>query len=407
MPNKYPMKYAVWYPTPNSVECSWWEMRLSAAETLNLFRHEVEYFTQSTVPDLSGSWAKRIAVIRFESIRTNLTEHWHTDMLDNVDLSNFDLVIVYSTEPMMQPWQYVVSNAQEQLKTDKIVWFIGGCSSDNVPPTEQNFYFQNSFFSMVSSVNENLNHIHKNKRPYHFDCLFGTDKPNRLYLLYKLFLSGLSNGCLINVQPATNCIDYQEFNLRCKEFIDQYGFINDYSSEGLIGLEEPVIREFKERAKTPHERYSARCVPHDIFGQVSMSSIVPWTIYQNSWYSVVCETQFTGPSMMFFTEKTAKCFFGRRIFLMCNTYRSLHHLREMGYKTFHGDYIDESYDEEPDDYRRWEMVYQQMLALTQRDPNEVQKGLLSTLDHNQQVITQYARKSLSNIQDIIFHHLEC
>ncbi len=46
----------------------------------------------------------------------------------------------------------------------------------------------------------------------------------------------------------------------------------------------------------------------------SVSGLVPWEIYNRTWFSVVCETLGQGRTFLS-AEKTAKCFQARRLFV--------------------------------------------------------------------------------------------
>jgi hypothetical protein len=90
----------------------------------------------------------------------------------------------------------------------------------------------------------------------------------------------------------------------------------------------------------------------------SVSGLVPWEIYNRTWFSVVCET--LGKDRVFLSaEKTAKCFQARRLFVVFAIQGFLQQYRDWGFETF-GDVIDESYDAEPDDVVRWSQAFEQV-----------------------------------------------
>ena len=55
--------------------------------------------------------------------------------------------------------------------------------------------------------------------------------------------------------------------------------------------------------------------------------------------------------------------------------------RDLGFKTF-SPVIDESYDDEPDLYKRFAMILDSMNELTKMDTKEVLEKLAPTLQHN-------------------------
>ena len=67
-------------------------------------------------------------------------------------------------------------------------------------------------------------------------------------------------------------------------------------------------------------------------------------------------------------------------------------LREQGFETFH-DIVDESYDLEPRDYKRFEMAMQQVMKLAWfENPAKIYQTVKTTLDHNVNRLYELDRK---------------
>jgi hypothetical protein len=111
------------------------------------------------------------------------------------------------------------------------------------------------------------------------------------------------------------------------------------------------------------------------------SLFVPYKLYNNSWFTIVAETVVAG----LISEKTAKPLMSRRLFVMFGAAGNLKGLQNLGFKTF-STIIDESYDQEPDDQKRWTMAGQQIIFLMQQDPREIYERALPILIHNQNLI---------------------
>ena len=80
------------------------------------------------------------------------------------------------------------------------------------------------------------------------------------------------------------------------------------------------------------------------------------TYYKDTYFSIVTETTSDRFGVgRFITEKTYKPIALRHPFLICGTDKTLEALRQIGYKTFNG-LIDESYDLEPVESKRFQMV---------------------------------------------------
>lgn len=111
-----------------------------------------------------------------------------------------------------------------------------------------------------------------------------------------------------------------------------------------------------------------------------ISQIVPFKIYKQSMYSLVCETRYAN-DYSFFTEKIAKPIVGQRLFIVISGQHYLKNLRALGFKTF-GSIIDESYDDVEDNEQRWKYAIEQAVGLCSRDPVEVFGKLVPIVLHN-------------------------
>ena len=126
---------------------------------------------------------------------------------------------------------------------------------------------------------------------------------------------------------------------------------------------------------------------------------IPWQIACKSYGSlsshwqieIVVETDFYSPT--WFTEKTSKCLYHGKPFVLVGGKGSLQHIRDMGFSTFDG-IIDESYDQESTHHARIDKICQALLAV-KRHPNK-QKILRD--------LTDRARQNLNNWHTIKQRH---
>ena len=114
--------------------------------------------------------------------------------------------------------------------------------------------------------------------------------------------------------------------------------------------------------------------------------ILPVTIYNNSWYSIIAEG-FTDHRGTRLTEKTAKALVAERLFVMFGAPRDLERMRRLGFQTFDG-IIDESYDNIKDDKTRWQTAWQQVEWLCQQDPVRIQAASRDIRKHNRHVFLE-------------------
>jgi hypothetical protein len=79
---------------------------------------------------------------------------------------------------------------------------------------------------------------------------------------------------------------------------------------------------------------------------------------------------------------------------------SLKLLKELGFRTFHP-YINESYDDEPNDKIRLEMAWEQIQRLHKTEPREVYAHFRDVLEHNHQLMLGWTDQQLQDISQFL------
>lgn len=133
--------------------------------------------------------------------------------------------------------------------------------------------------------------------------------------------------------------------------------------------------------------------------QANASCFVPYKIYNQTWYSVICESY---PNRIFYTEKLAKPLIAQRLFVFFGARHTLKHLKSFGYHTF-DTVIDESYDDVENNQQRWQMAWQQVEHLADQDPAEIYKQVQPILAHNRELIMT---QNWSNIMETQIQHIQ-
>lgn len=118
--------------------------------------------------------------------------------------------------------------------------------------------------------------------------------------------------------------------------------------------------------------------------------------FKNSLVSVVTETIFftdrkfhvskTLPGPIFFSEKTFKPMMMLHPFLLVSRPKSLNALRQRGYKTFDS-IIDESYDDEEDDFKRLDKIVNEIKRLSELTDAGIKEFMIKVkpiVEHNKQ-----------------------
>jgi len=162
--------------------------------------------------------------------------------------------------------------------------------------------------------------------------------------------------------------------------------------------------------------WEPNCVPQqDIIGtadwvsynghQCHLSQVIPMQVYNNTAYTIIAETDCDN-TLSFYSEKTAKAFIARRLFVAFSGYKFLANLHQLGFQTFDS-VIDESYDLEPDFDTRMARAFEQVRRLCQLPQQEILTKIRPIVEHNHNLImhTDWTRLAVDQIRTRIHSRL--
>jgi hypothetical protein len=192
-------------------------------------------------------------------------------------------------------------------------------------------------------------------KKFHFDILLGCTRPHR--------------------EVVYNYVTQQQINQTAIMSYYRYAHLPLLNNVNFIN--EPGV-EFTENVT-----HSVGLVKY--MGEVTtLSKVIPISVYNQSAYSVVTETNAEN-DFVFYTEKITKPILAERLFIVLAGYNYLKNLRSLGFKTFDC-VVDESYDEEPDNFKRYNMACEQILKLSQLPQQEVLDKIKPIVKHNREVM---------------------
>jgi len=219
------------------------------------------------------------------------------------------------------------------------------------------------------------------QRPFAFDCLLGARREHRDFAMLSMQQSGLLDRGIVTYRDLFVGHWIEQTPLRVAKLFGDTKMLYPYVSPNL----NPAW-EVKENMDN------------------SVSGIVPWEIYNHTWFSVVCET-LAKDRVLLSAEKTAKCFQARRLFVVLAIQGFLQHYRDWGFETF-GDVIDESYDSEPNDIVRWSRAFEQVKWLCEQNLPALLEKLKPRLDHNHNRLYEFEREKTQQLQNFVVNHLK-
>lgn len=319
-----------------------------------------------------------------------------------IDYSWADLIICIQEELVSGPdWIDFLNDPGKYFETssDQVISMVAGVTDDigcNVFPYNALRVPLRFWAAWVAAVNSDVEYDSTVDRPYRFEALLGGAKENRKFLFDRLHNNQLLAQGLVSIS-AQNYVSptdktYHNIYYRTPE-------LDHYDNPSMVTMREQT-RNGNWVAHTVHSLglpdffIGSNRVPFTPYG----SFFIPHRVYQNSWFSIIAESIVRHCD--FFTEKTAKALFGRRIFVMFGPQHSLKAIRGIGFKTF-GPWIDESYDNEPDDEKRWTQAFEQVVKLINHpSPQEIYSQANLILEHNHQLIND-PKLMLGPVDDFI------
>lgn len=223
------------------------------------------------------------------------------------------------------------------------------------------------------------------QRPFAFECLLGARREHRDFVMLSLQASSLLEH---------NLVTYRD--LFVGHWIDQTPPRVAERFPG-VGLQYPYVSHNLD----PAWEVKAQMDP-------SVSGLVPWEIYNRTWFSVVCETlakDKDGRRIFLSAEKMGKCFYARRLFVVFAIQGFLQHYRAWGFETF-GDVFDESYDSLSDDIQRWTRAFEQIRWLCSQNLPSLLAHVRPRLEHNHHRLREFDQEMTQRLQQLVFDYLK-
>ena len=224
--------------------------------------------------------------------------------------------------------------------------------------------------------------IHSDPRPYRFTILNRTHKWWRATVMADLQRAGILDLSLwsyntditVGDDPADNPIEIDVLGLR--DDVLQFLKLGPYTCDTFTADQ--------------HNDHHLHVSKH----------------YADSYCHVVIETHFDvdQSSGAFLTEKTFKPIKHGQPFVVVGAPGSLQALRNLGYSTF-DHVIDNSYDLELDNTRRWQMILATLQQIQDQDPQSWFASCVNDIQHNQQHFLTSKKDRLNTLYDKLLHQL--
>lgn len=331
-------------------------------------------FDYPQVVELEEALAQTTKIAVMPVFCDNPREFSYKPEFANVDLSQFDLVLFTDIEFRRQTelidWINTTSAKNWLLS-------VAGLHADETldPRTVYRPWWSFTFLQWNPPRDD-----YPLVRPYLFDCLCGTRREHRDYVMLSLERSGLLNQSIATYRDIFVGGNISQTPERVAAEFPGQTLTWPYVSPNLNPAWE--VREHLDN---------------------SISSIEPWEIYNRTYYSILVETLGTGNCYLM-AEKIGKCLHARRLFVHFGVAHWLKKLRSFGFQTFES-ILDESYDSIEDDIKRWRAAFEQVQWLSRQNHTEILLKSKRILDHNHKRLYEFRREKFAEMQSMIEPHL--
>ena len=267
-----------------------------------------------------------------------------------------------------------------KLDTNCYMFVSGNTAADQIPgfayfPDHELLYWHRNRQVPATSV-------HLNPRPWRFTILNRTHKWWRATVMADLHRNGIldhsqwsyNTDVTVGDDPADNPIEIDVLGLQ--DSVQNFIKFGPYTCDHLTAEQ--------------HNDHHLHVPGH----------------YTQSYCHVVVETHFDADQSggAFVTEKTFKPIKHGQPFVIVGAPGTLQALRNLGYRTF-DHVIDNRYDTETNNTRRWQMVLDSLQTIQDQDPDLWFQSCLDDVWHNQQHFLRSKKHRLNTLYDKLLHQL--
>ena len=234
---------------------------------------------------------------------------------------------------------------------------------------------------------ETLNKQNYFRKKHDFNLLIREQKPHRTRLLVDLESKNLLDNNLVS------------YDLWLNDNYSEEIYYNRW--ENIIDKESEKFKNYWEGLKNLSIKQSKRTIDYDDLESVKgvdMETDIP---YKDSLFTIVAESFFNEEEPIgYISEKVIKPIIHKHPFILLSTSDSLTYLKSIGFKTF-GDtgFIDESYDAERNDEKRYYMVLKQICDLCNLSVEQKDSFIYNCkniIEHNFNHLKKFNIKELEN-----------
>lgn len=302
---------------------------------------------------------------------------YQPDLVD-LDIAAFDFVMFSDAEyfniDQVRSWIQSLGIHHWALAT-------GGLQENTVLNAEHELY-RPYYIRPFLEKNQLPQDTEHHDRAFQFDALLGARRPHRDFVFQALRRSGLLERSIVTYRDCfPGSVDDKRIALQVKR---QFAF-------------DPVPWPYVSPNLAPEWEVVDR-----VNNQISF--ITPRDIYARTWFSIVCETLYTGADF-FLSEKTIKAMYNKRVTVTFGPRNFLLQLQQHGFH-IDAETIDISYDNVHQDVERWRQAFYQVMRIgLLDDPKWVLAETRDIREHNHKRLFELEQKRVRDQRDMLIRHI--
>ncbi len=318
-------------------------------------------------------------------------KQYFLDAKNKLDEGVYKKIIIFQNEVNWDTFERILDIEDyfySIFKDDKRFLFVRNIfkSKFNFTKINAEFSFGCFPFQLLHNYNESINFDYNVEKKYHLFSANCNVKEERLHLYQFLEKGNFWNKSNVSFFLPLYGSNSTRFNI--KDFFNQNLLLAN------IGPGNTFISNLGEIDLDIN--YHPKKLKYDNFHQVKNLALNDSV---ESLFQVIFETRYHSHCGLVLSEKIFKGFLYKTPFLIFAQYGVLKLLKELGFKTFDW-LIDESYDYEPDDRLRLNLVFEEATKLF-NTPIEVLNTVINEhsdiFEHNQKLVNELAITEINKI----------
>jgi len=333
-------------------------------------------FDYPQVVDLDTALAQPTSIAVLPVYYNNPKDFAYKTEFDGLDLTQFDLVLFTDIEFRRQT---DLINWIETTGAKNWLLTVGGLYSDETLGSRT--IYRPAWMFTFLQWNPPREEFPMD-RPFLWECLLGSRRDHRDFVMLSFQQSGLLEQSIVN-----------------------------YRNIFMGSMDHKVRLDVQQKFPGIEMQYPYVSPNLDPAWEVrggkldnTISSEVPWEIWNRCYYSIIIETLGDGNCFLA-AEKIGKCVLARRLFVHFGASGWLTNLRTMGFETF-GGVLDESYDSVANRVQRWSQAFEQVKALSKQNPQHILQKVRPILDHNHNRLFELRQEKFDTMRIMIESHLK-